>query len=520
MEDVEIQLQLAYTEVKDSELIYFIRTHLSDDEGASHLLDSISIFFDTPPQFPSTTLDIEGGLHDVLDSYDTGKDTAVFLGIELDSLSSTTMELQAGDLTVIATSNVDALTRSEKLEKVEYRDTLDYQIQKVSIRNHLEPQNRFYLSRDSARAQTWFNVEDSFPTRFEMLYTAQSDTTRGPFDFIETNTGSASTSVKKTFALLRNKLQNNNLPSTFTVIEMPGQDVKGIQVTYNTGGFGRRNWSIDLQKYQWFILGKMFPTLAFSLILLGIISLAFWTLLKNWTREKRLALVKNEFINNMTHELKTPIATVGVALEAISNFDLQKDEDKTREYLDMSRSEIGRLSLLVDKVLNIAAFDSDKSTINTQNIDIKKIIKENIRAVRLQLQHKGGTLDFKCDLDQAMYQGDELHLSNVVHNLIDNAIKYSKDVPNIEISLRADTRDYILVVEDNGLGIPKEYQSRIFDRFFRVPTNDQHDVKGHGLGLNYVQNVILAHKGTIAVSSVENQGTKFTITLPKEHADA
>jgi len=520
-DDVQIQLQLAYTEIKDSELIYFIRTRLSEDDENLGLLDSISIFFDTAPSLPASKIKFQSNLTKEKGLRYSDGDTTFILDIEYDTNHTIpqNIDIAGNELTVIATSHVNTLLNTKS--EIDESDSciIDLQLKKFSVPGEPESTRGEFRYFSDNKMDSITNG-DSFPSRFGKTVWNEFDSVLNPFRFFDHTTNGAKASFTKTYTLLETKLKENNLPSKFEVVANPDQEIKGMNVAYETSGFGLTDLTIDLQDYQLFILKKMTPTLLFSLFLLGIITLAFWTLLKNWTKERRLALVKNEFINNMTHELKTPIATVGVALEAISNFDLVQEKEKTKEYLDMSRSEINRLSLLVDKVLNIAVFDSSKSPISSEEVNLKKILEDNILAYKLQLDRAGATLKFNNNTTTSMINGDSLHLSNVAHNMIDNAIKYTTENPEIEITLMEDADQYVLNFSDNGIGIPKAYQDKVFDRFFRVPMNDKHDVKGHGLGLNYVQNVVHAHGGSISVKSTENEGSTFTITLPKKRIDA
>ncbi|MEM9546499.1 MAG: HAMP domain-containing sensor histidine kinase [Bacteroidota bacterium] len=550
-DDVQIQLQLAYTEIKDSELVYFIKTHLSGVKDGKDILDSISIFFHSDREINASQIEFSNAVDTNLDSIalfvETGKtipsshidfhnelatnqelnplkkDSAIIIGLEIDTTLISAFEndtcYQNGEFAFITTSKFKSTTRTKEVEANQETPKPIFDIKGIEINNDNGPSGyRYQWNKDSSRTMTMIESEDSFPVRLELLATNADSISNSPrfFDFGEDR---RHTSVDKTYALFKTKLEENHLPNTFEVISRPNQALKGMKVTYTASGLAIKDWSIDLQQYTIYILKKMLPTLLFSLLLLGIITLAFWTLIRNWTRQNRLVLVKNEFINNMTHELKTPIATVGVALEAISNFDLSQEQEKTKEYLEMSRSEINRLSILVDKVLTIAAFDATKAPMSLENVILEKIINDNIHAVQFPLQSAGGTLNFSNHTHNSMVKGDEVHLSNVIHNMIDNAIKYCQEKPEIEITLEEATSNYLITIKDNGLGIPKEYQDKIFDRFFRVPTNDTHDVKGHGLGLNYAQNVIEGHGGKIDVKSKENQGTTFIISLPKSNSD-
>jgi two-component system phosphate regulon sensor histidine kinase PhoR len=269
-------------------------------------------------------------------------------------------------------------------------------------------------------------------------------------------------------------------------------------------------------------LGNTFPYLMkqitqpilFSILLLGITILSFVLLYKNLLKQQRLAELKNEFISNITHELKTPIATVGVAIEALKSFNAIHNPERTKEYLDISSNELQRLSLLVDKVLKLSMFEKKEIELRYEPLNLKDIADEVAASMRLQLEKYQATLSITQEGNPVM-QGDKLHLQSVVFNLLDNALKYSRENPAIQIHLQEETGALKMIVTDNGIGIAPEYKAKVFDKFFRIPHGDTHNAKGYGLGLSYVAHVVQKHKGSITVESQPGNGTKFTITLPK-----
>lgn len=272
-------------------------------------------------------------------------------------------------------------------------------------------------------------------------------------------------------------------------------------------------------------LGNTFPYLfkqitqpiLFSILLLGITILSFVSLYRNLLKQQRLAALKNEFISNITHELKTPIATVAVAIEALKNFNAADNPQRTKEYLDISHNELQRLSLLVDKVLKLSMFEKKEVELKYETVNLKGVVDEVTDSLKLQLEkHQANVMVSQAG--NLMLQGDRLHLLSVVFNLLDNALKYSKEKPIIKIDLQEKDNAIVLNITDNGIGIPKEYKDKVFGKFFRIPHGDTHNAKGYGLGLSYVAQVIQKHNGTIAVESQPGTGTKFTITLPKEQA--
>ena len=264
-----------------------------------------------------------------------------------------------------------------------------------------------------------------------------------------------------------------------------------------------------------YIMKRLVSPLLFSLFLVGVTILSFILLYRNILRQQKLAVIKNEFISNITHELKTPIATVGVAIEALRNFNAINDPQRTKEYLDISQNELHRLSLLVDKVLKLSMFEKKEIELKYENINLKDVVEEVVSSMRLQIEKNHAKVSVVTEGDLNL-QADRLHLLSVVFNLLDNALKYSNGEPAILVELKEEGDTVQMTVKDNGIGIAQEYQDKLFEKFFRVPAGDTHNAKGYGLGLSYVSHVVKKHKGTIAVDSQPGIGTRFIITLPKQ----
>jgi two-component system, OmpR family, phosphate regulon sensor histidine kinase PhoR len=272
-------------------------------------------------------------------------------------------------------------------------------------------------------------------------------------------------------------------------------------------------------------LGNTFPYLIkritlpilFSIFLVGVTILSFVLLYRNLLKQQRLAELKNEFIGNITHELKTPIATVAVAVEALKDFNAIQDAQRTKEYLDISSNELQRLSLLVDKVLKLSMFEKKEIDLKYEEVNLKEIVDEVVASMRLQIEKYNAKVSLTQEGDSNL-KADRLHLLSVVFNLLDNALKYSKDEPAIQIGLKENDNTVQLRITDNGIGIAPEYKNKIFEKFFRVPTGNTHNARGYGLGLSYVSHVVKKHKGEISVDSELRKGTTITIILPKDNA--
>lgn len=267
--------------------------------------------------------------------------------------------------------------------------------------------------------------------------------------------------------------------------------------------------------YQGYLLKKIIPQGLFSFFLLAITSLAFGAIYRNLQQQQRLTELKNDFISNVTHELKTPIATVSVAIEALQSFGVVQSPELTKEYLEISKNELNRLTLLVDKVLKMTTFEHQGLNLNLESVNVAELVDQVLNSLKLQFETYKVVASFDRTGQNFVISADKIHLTNVVYNLLDNAIKYSENQPEIKIELQENDSEIKLSVSDKGIGIPSEYQDKIFEKFFRVPTGDTHDVKGYGLGLSYVASVIKQHRGTIEVKSEEHKGSTFIITLPK-----
>ncbi|MBI1769680.1 MAG: GHKL domain-containing protein [Bacteroidetes bacterium] len=266
---------------------------------------------------------------------------------------------------------------------------------------------------------------------------------------------------------------------------------------------------------SFFIWKKLLPQFLFSIFLTSLTFAAFYLMYRNILSNQRLLEIKNDFISNMTHELKTPIATVSVALESLKSFNAIDNPQRTKEYIEMAQQELNRLSILTDKVLKTAIFESNGLTFQSEKVDLEKIVNHVIDSMRLMLEKKQAKINFLREGAIFFVNGNEDHLTNVVYNLLDNALKYSQEIPFIEVVLKSLDDKICLSVRDRGLGIAPEHQKRIFEKFYRVPTGDVVNTKGYGLGLSYVKSVARLHDGDVTIQSALGEGSTFIITLPK-----
>lgn len=272
---------------------------------------------------------------------------------------------------------------------------------------------------------------------------------------------------------------------------------------------------LNLENEPAYLLKKLGPQIIFSIFLIGLTIASFWLLYKNLLRQQKLTELKNDFINNITHELKTPIATVSVAIEALKNFNAMDNPERTREYLDISGNELSRLAMLVDKVLKMSMFEKNELVIKKEQIDSAALVREVVKSMQLQFEKEHANVTVNTSGTDFNITGDKLHITSVIYNLLDNALKYSGDEPVINVFVNDLGKDLELTVTDNGIGINKTYLTKIFDKFFRVPHGDTHNIKGYGLGLSYVAQVVKEHGGTMDVISEEGKGSSFKVIFKR-----
>lgn len=249
-----------------------------------------------------------------------------------------------------------------------------------------------------------------------------------------------------------------------------------------------------------------------SFVLLVVIiffSYALFVILK----QKRLSEVQKDFVNNMTHEFKTPISTIALSAEVLRNPEIIRQPERLLNYATIIQNENQRLKKQVERVLQMASLDEEEVTLKRERLNIHEIIDEALKGVALNLEEKAGRVELQMNASNPYINGDRLHIVNVFYNLLDNAIKYTSEPPLIKINTYNKQGKLAIEVEDNGIGISNDEHKKIFNKFYRVPTGNVHDVKGFGLGLNYVNLIITAHKGTLKLESEPGKGSTFKLYL-------
>ena len=278
-------------------------------------------------------------------------------------------------------------------------------------------------------------------------------------------------------------------------------------------GLGALQFRVFFPNLRHHLLKSQIGAFILSGVMLLIIAIGLAYVMRSAMKSNELVRIRRELMNNLTHELKTPISTIGLASEALGDADLKLDEEQQKYYIAMIRGENKRLGVLVEKVLQESLSDSKSLKLYPVELNIHDIVKDVVRNVAMQVRRKGGKVELLLKASNPIIKADKLHITNVIFNLLDNAIKYSPDGAQIEIHSIGTEDGVELRVKDHGVGIPKEYIGKVFERLFRVPTGNVHDVKGFGLGLSYVKTVIERHRGEISVESEPNKGSTFIVKL-------
>lgn len=267
---------------------------------------------------------------------------------------------------------------------------------------------------------------------------------------------------------------------------------------------------------QQFILGSMWAPFVSAVILILVILTCFYVAVSTIVQQKKLADIKNDFINNMTHELKTPVSTISLACEMLQDRSVQTMPSMFDRYLKIIQDENRRLGQQVERVLQTAQLEKGEVKLRLGLVNIHEVIEKALNNIGVQIEQKGGTVDLELEADEPMIEADEIHLTNVVFNLLDNANKYSPEKPDISIETRNTEAGLVVRISDRGVGMSRESLKYIFDKFYRVPTGNLHDVKGFGLGLSYVKKMVEEHHGSIRVESQLGKGSTFEIVLPTQ----
>ncbi|MCZ2224173.1 MAG: HAMP domain-containing histidine kinase [Chitinophagales bacterium] len=290
------------------------------------------------------------------------------------------------------------------------------------------------------------------------------------------------------------------------IVPETGTDLDGIiqaeQMIVIVPDFNHQVWS----SLKWILAGAT----VFMLIIIA----AFYVTLKSLFNQKKLSEIKSDFINNMTHEFKTPLATISLAIDSIRNEKVQSDKEKLQYFSSIIKEENKRMNKHVETILQAALMEKQELQFGFSSVHIHNVLQAVIDSYSLQLKEKNGIIETSFNAQNDLLKADETHLTNMLSNLIDNAIKYSKDNLLIKISTSSNDKFISIKIEDNGIGMNKETLKRIFEKFYRAHTGNVHNVKGFGLGMSYVKTVLDAHKGKIKADSTLGKGSTFIVELP------
>ena len=269
-----------------------------------------------------------------------------------------------------------------------------------------------------------------------------------------------------------------------------------------------------------FVLRSLFwriiTSAAFTLIILA----AFYVTVRTMLRQKKLGEIKNDFINNMTHEFKTPIATISLAVDAMRNEKVIQDREKMGYFSSIIKEENLRMNRQVETILKASQLEKQEVDLNLKPVHVHEVIQDVVDNFTLQLEDKKGKVELSLNAQNDLINADEVHFSNLVNNLVDNAVKYAKDntPPMIRLTTQSNGKHFTMRIEDNGIGMNRDTVKRIFERFYRAHTGNVHNVKGFGLGLSYVKTMVEAHDGDIKAESTLGKGSSFTLDLPLKKA--
>ncbi|MBN8720407.1 MAG: HAMP domain-containing histidine kinase [Sediminibacterium magnilacihabitans] len=349
---------------------------------------------------------------------------------------------------------------------------------------------KFSLQDVTNRLNRAFDIEEIKNTRFEFaVLNSNADFEMGTTNFEKESDDTI-----------------NNRQLIVPIIPDSGTDMEGLasfeHLVIVFPGFKYQVW----KSQRWVVFGA-------ALFMIVIIA-AFYVTVKTLLNQKKLSEIKSDFINNMTHEFKTPLATISLAVDALRNEKVQRDPDKMQYFSGIIKEENRRMNKHVETILQAAISERQELNLHLSQLHVHEIIRRTMDNYQLQLEEKQGASSLLLNAKNDLVLADEVHFTNMISNLVDNAIKYSKEKLQIKISTHSTTNYLVIRIEDNGIGMSKETLKRIFEKFYRAHTGNLHNVKGFGLGMNYVKTVIDGHKGKIKVESVVGQGSSFTIEMP------
>lgn len=306
----------------------------------------------------------------------------------------------------------------------------------------------------------------------------------------------------------------NGYLSTLTTEEFDPQLVKFNYVLAESFFGPTRQFLLYFPREGFFLAKRVYLSLLAALLFAAVILIAFFGVQRQGLRQKRLAAVKSDFINNMSHEFKTPLATINLAVDSLMKNGEKMNSEQMRSYFEIIKAENKRMNAQMESVLQMSMMDKEELTLDREWMKLDQLVEEAVDHFRLNVQDRGGWIDLQMAEGSFDFLGDRTQLKSALTNLIDNAIKYSPSAPQISVKLGLNNAHYLVHIKDRGIGMDEETQMQVFDRFFRATKGNIHDVKGHGLGLSFVKEIVEKHRGQITLKSAPGEGTTFTLALP------
>ncbi len=313
------------------------------------------------------------------------------------------------------------------------------------------------------------------------------------------------------FAVYDNDMATKVQSSNF---EFDNETTYGIPIFTSENNASRYKLYVNFPERNKFLFSSLLGMTMLSVLFTLIIILAYTSAIYQLIKQRQISQIKTDFINNMTHEFKTPIATINLALDAIKNPKIVGDQEKVARYLKMIKDENKRMHAQVENVLRISKLEKNELNIGKERVKLHDLIEDAITHVELMVEDRRGYVKCHFNAQKSSVLANETHFTNVIVNILDNAIKYSDDVPKIDVITENAGNNILLKVTDQGNGMSKQVQKRIFEKFYREHTGNVHNVKGHGLGLAYVKRIVEDHQGHISVESEKGKGSTFIIKLP------
>ena len=381
--------------------------------------------------------------------------------------------------------NLDFIPRPKKNDLLFPGDKMPFEFNKYSVMTR--------YSREEIRdiVQKYFNQEGLGKIPFEFAVTQNSLTG----DVIQTD------NFQQYY-----QDSSNNINHAIHLLGPSGSNLENLTKDEWLVVIVPHQKSIVMKEMGFFIIGAILFTL--------IIIAAFFITIRTLIRQKKLSEIKSDFINNMTHEFKTPLATISLAVDALKNEKVVADRSKSTYFTGIIKEENIRMNKQVETILQAALLDKQEVQLNTKLLSAHAMINAALNNISLPLEQKGGSIDVQLGATDDMILADEVHFTNLINNLLDNALKYSDDTPHIRLSTQNAGHQLKIKIEDNGIGMNKDTLSRIFEKFYRAHTGNVHNVKGFGLGLSYVKKMVVAHKGTIKAESTLGKGSSFCVNIP------